>query len=100
MGISRDRLSQTGASLFAAGVTIGAGWGIFAAQSDARQFWEWPMWTAAALCLVGIGTLLVSMLEGRSGPPKGNITQKQSGGDGSVNIQGAGDVTYGDGGRL
>jgi hypothetical protein len=91
MGTLGDRLLQVGGVIFASGVSIGAGWGVLAAQVATIDLWNWPMWAGLVMAGIGAITMLVSFFipsgdEGRS--------QTQHGGAGSTNIQAGGDVVY------
>ena len=95
MGALGDRLSQVGGVVFGSGVTIGAGWGIWAAQSPTAGLWDWPIWPAIALCVLGGVLLGWSFFGAKSSMPDGgHLNQEQSGGAGSVNIQAGRDITY------
>ena len=94
MGTLGDRLSQTGSLVAGGGITLGVGWGIWAAQSPNAQLWEWPMLLAIAVGLLGGAMTVWSFFGTNDSSPNGLLKQRQSGGAGSVNIQAGRDVTY------
>ncbi|MFF2297398.1 hypothetical protein [Arthrobacter sp. NPDC058127] len=68
---------------------------MFAAQTDPARLWDWPMWVAAAMSLLGAAMLLWSFFgSDKSEQGKRRLVQKQSGGVGSVNLQAGRDITY------
>ena len=101
MGILGDRLSQVGGVIFGGGLTLGVGWGIWAAQSPAAGFWDWPMWPAIAMCVAGGAMLVVSFVGAAKASSEGisSLKQSQSSGARSVNMQAGHDVTYNADGR-
>jgi NO-binding membrane sensor protein with MHYT domain len=87
-------MSQVGGIVFGGGVTIGAGWGIMAAQTASTVLWDWPMWLAAALVAVGSTMLVWSFFVRNESESSSGRLQSQEGGARSVNIQAGRDVTY------
>lgn len=99
MGKIGDRLSQVGGVIFSGGITIGVGWGIFAAQTAPDRLWDWPLWTALVMTVLGAIMLFWSFFGPDKTDKSSRLVQRQSGGAGSINIQAGRDVSYKDEGE-
>ena len=92
-------MSQVGGVIFGGGITIGAGWGIFSAQTAPDRLWDWPTWVALVMTILGAIMLVWSFFGTDKPETSGRLVQRQSGGAGSINIQAGRDVSYKNEGR-